>query len=423
MRWYFENVLQCKPVQGGTAAGADHVKFLHHAGHIHGGMRELYRSWGVTCRIDGYVVGPLVLQLQYLTGLNPYSLITLKTDCLGRHPLLKTTYLSYRKLRSKGDMDLLLDLLNGVRNSLDIGDYVDDRAELHREHAVLVERCIDRILQLTAPIRARADPELAKYLFIYECPGPKMMGAILHFDLAKVNKWCHRQVDAQNLKAEDSGERLSFNLVRFRPTRLTEMAKQGKDYFEIQQFAGHEDILTTIDYIDEHTFGQLADKETAQALETIWRNKREYEAKEEKARKRVIPIQTSESPAPTKTLMCDCKDIFNPPEHVRKLFEYVEGQACPRQDMCLFCDQNIVTEKDLPVIAYYRGQVQRALSPESSTDLPNRKVYQKTLKLLNQILDVETSEFTPEQIEKAIEMSLDVDMVIDSLVYVATEDE
>jgi hypothetical protein len=227
MRWYFENVLQCVPVQGGTPEGKEHRTFLHRAGLDHGGIRQLYRSWGVTMRVDGYVLGPLVLQLQFLTGLNPFSLITLRADCMGQHPLLKTTYLNYRKMRSQGDMQLLLDLLNGVRNSLDVGDYVEERVSLQREQAVLIERCIGRILKLTEGIRAKADPELAKFLFISESPGPKFMGAILHFDLGKVNEWCRRQVDAQNLKADD-GTRLSFNLVRFRPTRLTEMAKQGR---------------------------------------------------------------------------------------------------------------------------------------------------------------------------------------------------
>lgn len=419
MRWYFENVLDCVPVQGGTTEGKKHRTFLHRAGLNHGGIRELYRSWGVTMRVDGYVLGPLVLQLQFLTGLNPFSLITLRADCMGQHRLLKTTYLNYRKMRSQGDMQLLLDLLNGVRNSLDVGDYVEDRVSLQREQAVLIERCIGRILKLTEGIRARADPELAKFLFIYESPGPKAMGEILHFDLGKVNQWCHRQVDAQNLKADD-GTRLSFNLVRFRPTRLTEMAKQGKDYFEIQQYAGHEDILTTIDYIDEHTFESLADKETSRTLETIWSNKREFEATELAAPE---TSTDSEAPAqPYQTLMAKCKDVFKPPEHVRKLFDYQEGKGCPRQDMCLHCDNILVTESDLPLLAYHRGQVQRALSPESSTSLPHRKLYEKTLSVLNGVFDYEKSEFTPEQLDRAIEMAMDEDMVLDWLVYVATED-
>lgn len=418
MQWYFENVLNCVPVRGGTPEGKEHRKFLHKASILHGGVRELYRSWGVTACVDEHVIAPLVIQLGYLTGLNPYSLITLKVDCLGKHALLQTTYLSYRKMRSSGDKRLLLDLLNGVRGTLEFGDYVEDRAVLHREQAVLIERCIERILRATEAFRRRAPAHLAEFLFIYESSGRPTAGQVLLFDLKKVSKWCRKKVVEKNLRADD-GTRLAFNLVRFRPTRLTEMARQGKDYFEIQMYAGHEQLETTIGYIEEHMFASLADKETSSRLQKIWQNKREYEAQQESKEKsrKVIAIE------PYETLMCKCKNVYDPPKWVRELPTYREGEGCGQHNICLFCDNILLTVDDLPYIAYYRGQVQRALSPQSTTSVPNRKLYQKTLNILDQIFDPETSDFTPEQIERAIEMSLDVDLVIDSLVYVATEED
>jgi hypothetical protein len=155
-------------------------------------------------------------------------------------------------------------------------------------------------------------------------------------------------------------------------------------------------------------------------LETIWSNKREFEAKAPAA---PDSPPDPEGPAqPYQTLMAKCKDVYKPPEQVRKLFDYQEGKGCPRQDMCLHCDNILVTESDLPLLAYHKGQVQRALSPESSTSLPHRKLYEKTLSVLNGVFDYEKSEFTPEQLDRAIEMAMDEDMVIDWLVYVATED-
>lgn len=120
--------------------------------------------------------------------------------------------------------------------------------------------------------------------------------------------------------------------------------------------------------------------------------------------------------------MCRCKNVFDPPPQVRREAGYVEGQSCTRYNMCLFCHNIVVTANDLPYLAYYRSQVSSALSPESAIDVPHKKLYQRTLSVLNQIFDVESSELTAEEIARAIDLSIDVDMVIDSLVYVATEE-
>jgi hypothetical protein len=376
----------------------------------------MYRSWGLTVSVDEHVLAPLVVQLQYLTGLNPYSLITLQVDCLREHALVGTKYIAYRKLRSGGDKELLLDLLKGVGNSLDIGDYVEQSANLAVEQAVLIERCIQRVLALTASIRERADRDLRGQLFIYESSGATTFGDIKHFDLDKVNRWCRNRVERENLRADD-GTTLSFNLVRFRPTRLTQMAMEGKDFFEIQLFAGHASVSTTVDYIEERMFGLISDKTVVKALDVIWANKGEYEARREAQR-----ADSEGDIEAIETLMCKCKNVLDPPEHVRKAAGYVEGDGCTSFNMCLFCENNIVTEEDLPYLAYYRAQVRQALSPQSRTNVPNRKLYERTHSVLDQILDPESSEFTPEQIERALKLSLDVDLVIDSLVYVAMED-
>jgi integrase len=416
MRWYFENRLNCVPTDWTSPDAQQHRYFLLNAGLKHGGLRAMYRSWGLTVSVDEHVLAPLVVQLQYLTGLNPYSLITLKVDCLREHALVGTKYIAYRKLRSGGDKELLLDLLKGVGNSLDIGDYVEQSANLAPEQAVLIERCIQRVLALTASIRERAGSDLLSQLFIYESSGATTFGDIKHFDLDKVNQWCRNRVEKENLRADD-GAKLSFNLVRFRPTRLTQMAMEGKDFFEIQLFAGHANVSTTVDYIEERMFGLISDKTVVKALDVIWANKAEYEATCEAQH-----VRTEGAIEAIETLMCKCKNVLDPPEHVRKATNYVEGDGCTSFNMCLFCENNLVTEVDLPYLAYYRAQVRQALSPQSRTNVPNRKLYERTHSVLDQILDPESSEFTPEQIERALTLSLDVDLVIDSLVYVAMED-
>ena len=414
MAWYFENELDCRPISWSEIEGQSDRAFLQEVSNRHGGMRAFYRKLGVSPFIDSELLGPLVTQLHYLTGLNPFSVSTLRAHCLSVHPLVRSRVLTYTKVRSSGEKELLIDLLNGVKSELDIGDIVQERIYLAREQAILVERCIERILNLTASIRARAPEHLKDYLLIHESPSTRWKRQVHHFNVRKINRWCQELVKREKLLNED-GSRMVFTMVRFRPTRLTEMAKQGKDYFEIQQVAGHKNISTTVGYVDERTVGSISDKVVVTALDTIWSNKREYEA---------APSTSRQPPnQPFRALMCDCRNPFDPPKQVRMEAGYEEGQACTRPNMCLFCDNILLTLKDLPYIAYYHGQIKRALSPESNTDVPHVKLYQRTLSVCEQILDPECSDFSAEEIQWAIETSVDVDMVIDELVYVGIEDQ
>lgn len=413
MVWYFENELDCRPINWTETRNRADINFLQAISNKHGGMRDFYRQLGVSAYMDAWMLGPLVTQLHYLTGLNPFSVSMLRADCLSEHPLVRSKVLTYTKLRSGGEKELLVDLLNGAKEEQDIGDVVEERIYLGREQAILVERCISRILKATSKIRQRAPESLRNLLLIYESPATRWKREVQHFNLRKVNTWCKELIEQRGLLNAD-GSRMVFTMVRFRPTRLTEMARQGKDYVEIQQVAGHKEISTTVGYIDERVHGGVTDKVVISALDTIWANKREYEASDAPAR---------EAPkAPFRALMCDCRNPFDPPKQVRMEKGYAEGQACTRPNMCLFCDNILLTRKDLPYIAYYRSQVQRALGPESNTDVPLLPHYRRTLAVCDQILDPDTSDFSEEDISWAVEVSADVDMVIDELVYVGMED-
>jgi hypothetical protein len=73
-----------------------------------GGLNDIYRTFGVASVLDEDLLGPLLIELMYLTGLNPTSALYLRTDCLAEHPLAGIPVLRYLKKRSSGEKELYL---------------------------------------------------------------------------------------------------------------------------------------------------------------------------------------------------------------------------------------------------------------------------------------------------------------------------
>jgi hypothetical protein len=410
LRWYFENRMGCRAMAGVEDDAAHHNAFFLGAIRYHGGAKSLYKNWGVTPQVDRDILWPLVVQLSYLTGLNPYSLMELKAECLSEHPLTGTPVLRYVKLRSKGEKELLIDLLN--EKAPDVAQDIENvEMPLKREHAVLVQRVIEKILRLTKPVREHPNfPEhLRDLLFVYQSSGRNSFGEYQAVPVWKMNQWCRELGERHNLRSS-AGLPLSFTLVRFRPTRLTEMAAQGKDFFEIQHVAGHKSLNTTLTYIEQRTLDVVAEREVTSALERIWSNREEFSAPARQQR-RTIPIVAF------KGLISNCKNVFDPPRSVQLAADYVEGQACTRFNMCLLCKNVVIMKEHLPVLAHYRSQVRVAIS-NAGVDIPHVALYEKSLAILDQIFDPNTSEFSEEDIDEGVAAAEYLDVVIDPLVYV-----
>lgn len=409
MRWYFENRMNCRAMSSADEEAFGHKGFLSGAGRYHGGYMALYKRWGVTPQIDRDVLWPLVIQLSYLTGLNPSSLMGLKVDCLAEHPLTGTPVLRYMKLRSKGEKELLVDLLNE-----EISDPAEELEEaeisLKRQHAVLVERVIGKILRLTQLVREHADfpAHLKHLLFVYQSSGNNCRGEFQAVPVWKMNQWCREIVERHNLQSS-TGIPLSFSLVRFRPTLLTEMAAKGKDFFEIQHVAGHKSIKTTLTYIEQRTLDAVAEREVTDALERIWSNREEF-FPPEPLEQRQIPI------VPFKGLISGCKNVFDPPRSVQLAADFVKGQACTRFNMCLLCKNVVVMKEHLPTLAHYRNQI-RAATTNTGVDLPHVALYEKSLAVLDQIFDPNTSEFSEADLDEGVAAAELLDVVIDPLIY------
>lgn len=401
MRWYFEHRMDAKAIPSIGEDKVLHRKFFTAATNLHAGLHNLYRKWGVTAFIDENIVMPIVVNLVYLTGLNPSSLLKLKIDCLkDEHPLTGMPYILFEKERSGGENELHLPLL-------------DNRIEqsLKRKQSIRVKKAIETQLALTKSVRdlIPSSCDEKNRLFIYQSTGPRTHGQVKVLSDKTSSHWCQTMIVKHGLHS-DSGEPLIFNLVRFRSTKLTEMALEGRDFFEIQQVARHKSIATTLKYINTNRLDIEARKTITEALERIHSNRMEDQEKATIQSKQVQPIHLF------KGILSDCKNTFDPPDRIKKSVGYVPGQACTNFNMCLFCKNVIVMREHLPVLTTYRGQLISSLS-NNIQNLPHANLYNMTLEVLNDLLDPDHGEFSCEDLEWAIEMSETIDIVIDPLVY------
>ncbi|BDT72749.1 hypothetical protein os4_22940 [Comamonadaceae bacterium OS-4] len=408
MRWYFEQVLQSQAIGSTPDNLSFHKSFLQAAADFHGGLNSMYRRWGVTSRIGMPLLMPLVIELMHATGLNPSSCLGLKTDCYREeHPLTGMPYLLYEKKRSDGELQLHLSLLDSRESQF-----------LKREQSHLVKRVISQLLELTAPYRERIpkNSELKSLLLIYEGNGPSSYGSVLALSNAQTSIWCRGMV-AQYALTTEAGKPLSFNLVRFRSTKLTEMALAGRDIFDIQQVAGHKSVSRTLAYISKRRLDAPARAVVAKALQTIKENRSEAPATP-KSSSRVIPIHPIQT---YKGLLSDCKNAFDPPPRVRQSKEFVQGQPCTRFNMCLFCHNVVVLRENLPTLFAYRSQILTA-QDNNVQNLPHAWLYNDSLNVIDALMNLDESPFSPEDINWAIELAETLDVVIDPVLYRGVEE-
>lgn len=401
MRWYFERVLTFEPIVGIGKCKKEHSRFLNAAHEFHGGLHNLYRRWGVSAFVDDNLLMPLAINLLYLTGLNPSSLLRLQVDCLrDEHPLTGMPYLLFEKERSNGEKELHLPLL----------EKREERG-LKRKQTLQVKRVITALVKLTEKVRNQLPAASPKQqdLFIHISTGPLTHGQVLNLTSKRTSAWCKRMVEKYNLR-NDEGDPLNFNLVRFRSTKLTKMALEGRDFFEIQQVARHKSIAQTVRYIALNQLDAPARKVVFDALERIRANQEAILATSD-------PIAVKPQPVHHfKGLIADCKNVFDPPERVKRAIDYVPGQACTRFNMCLFCRNVVVLKEHLPSLAAYRAEI-LATQGNNVQNLPYSGLYDQTLAVLNNLLNPKLSQFTSDEIEWALDMATSMDIVVDPVLY------
>jgi len=404
LRWYFENVMHCTPLPS-TRENHIHQQFFQTAKRNYGGLKKLYRSWGVSSFVDTEVIMPLVVELIAETGLNVESLISLKRDCFKEaHPLTGLPYLDYYKGRSGGDKELHLTLYDDQTGQMG----------LKQGQSRVIGNSIKTLLALTEPLVEKANAKDREYLFLSQRRNRSATGRVARVErlsLKVIVPWVEKIVKKHGLRGDD-GKPLRFTLSRFRPTKITEMVCQGYDFFNIMAMAGHASVITTLRYIDNLKFTSDFHHKMKDALTIIKRNKSEYDGNPR-------PIAITRNVTPSKFIfkgpVCHCKNPYDPPEVVRKSSTYTEGDACSYWNMCLQCENVLITEMNLPKLIAFRNEIELALS--NLTEIPVMGELYKRMKMILDAVLVPDELFSKASLQWAAEVARTMEFdVLDSFI-------
>jgi hypothetical protein len=408
IRWYFENVLECRPIPCTEEYKIKHKHFLDMAGLHHGGLNNLYRKWGVSSCIDQFVIMPLVVKLIAETGLNVESILSLRRDCFkGQEHLTYLPCIEYYKSRSGGEKILVLELFDGKK--------IDkEYLKLGQKQSQIIRETINTILALTEPLVEMAEDEDKDFLLLYQRSGSTDFGKVTRIKKWVMRRWTKNLVQENDLRDRD-GNKLELNLTRFRPTKITELVQQGHDIFSLMSIAGHSSIRTTLSYIDKLKFAENFHATIQRELENIKNNAYEQ-------RNNPLPIATGSEAEPGTFIFKSasfsfCKNPYDPPNIVRNAKNYFEGDPCTYFNMCLQCKNILITEMNLPKLAAYRNEIIRALK-NGIEDMPRQgELYKKNLAILDEIFTPNVV-FSEAILNKAIQIADDVEFdVIDSFIY------
>lgn len=409
MRWYFENVMDCVPLPGTQGNLKRHGRFFKSATSKHGGLNRMYRKWGVSSFRDLSVIMPLMVKLISETGLNVESLLSLKRDCFkNAHPLTGLPYLEYTKLRSGGAKELHVTLYDKAED----GEFM----ALGQRQSQIISKTINTILELTEPLVKLASEANRNCLLLYQSSGSTSYGKVQVINSHNVSQWTGQIVREYDLRGND-GMPLVFALSRFRPTKFTNMVTQGYDIFDIMAIAGHKSIITTLAYIDRLKSTTNFHRKIQRELTIIKENKRAYERKP-------LPIAIAVDAKPGefifKASVCHCKNPYDPPSVVKNSKSYHEGDACTFWNMCLQCENVLITEMNLPKLFAYRDKINRSLS--NVNEIPRMgELYKRILMVLDEILSPDVL-FPLKKLEWAAELAGNAEFeVLDAFIHQGEE--
>jgi integrase len=186
------------------------------------------------------------------------------------------------------------------------------------------------------------------------------------------------------------------------------MVKRGVDVHVIQSILGHRSVLTTLRYLDSYDFSPHARREVQKALEHIRANRRE----QEKAPKPVARERFEKGGVVFATGLALCKDVFDPPDNIRRATGIRRGAPCSLFNMCLRCPNVLILEDHLPSLFALRRQYLTALEQGLSATT-HRTAVQQNLHVLNNLLDAEKSDWPEDVLLEAERRSEFVDTVAD----------
>lgn len=391
-QWLFENKLNCKPVFYSPRNSVIEKKFLKIIQDLGLHLYDVYKIWGVSQPIDSDIILPYLLKLAQVTGLNHDSLLNLDIDdYVESHPATLKPCLRYWKERSDGHKEYHLDLFKAELNWLTYSQ------------AKSVKSIFEELISLTENIRQKIqDKSIKNRLFIYQSSSTAMDGRVStiarkdgSYPICLSNS-ISKFISKYNLK-DDKENPLTLTIGRFRPTFISELLEKDVPLREIQLTLGHSSIRTTISYLDSLDLSLISRNRLNEKITEIHHSTFREEIKEQSSIKNKDDIETKVF---FRTPFGECRNIFNPPDFVKKLSSYVPGNPCSQYNKCLSCKNVIITVQNLPQIFAMRRDYKNLLKNSHVTNTPYGHVIFENLTLIESIIS-EGTDFSPEELENA----------------------
>lgn len=406
-RWIFENKLGCSHVGNRQRNSSDPYvsAFISIVNRSDVGLRGIVESWGVHYRIDAQVITPYAIKLAQITGLNADSIKLLDVDDYEpRHPLTGRPCLRYWKERSDGEKLMHLDI------------FYADITWLTTSQSHAVAQIFEDIKKLTASIRESAPPATRDKLFIWQSSASGSFMKIKSFATGKESAlWGAFAAYAKRKGLLDSGgQPLNLTPSRLRPSFISELVERDVPIREIQLILGHKHVDTTLAYLDRMDFNHIARSKLDVALRELHESAAELADNRAngEAEANLIDVVNLDGPQVVfKTPLASCRNIFNPPDFIKKLSSYVPGSPCALYNMCLGCENVLLTASNLPELFAMERDYLSLKDVSRIMDTPYGRVVRENLALLDGILHSK-SDFTPEELAEGRRLSEFVDTTV-----------
>lgn len=163
----------------------------------------------------------------------------------------------------------------------------------------------------------------------------------------------------------DAGDPLPISASRLRPSLVAELIDNGVSVREIQVILGHKRISTTLKYLDKLEFSKTARHVVEEALKKIHKDLvLDAASGEAKSTQNAagdlsaLPDGLDPSAIIIRTGLVECRNVYDPPEEIRSLSGYKEGNPCSLLNKCLSCRNCIITVSNLPDLFAMRRDYQ-----------------------------------------------------------------